>query len=46
MRENYVEFSKSDFELNDDKSIIQWVWKGLWDGVTAAMKHNAPMMGI
>lgn len=46
MRENYVEFSKSDFELNDDKSVIQWVWKGLWDGVTAAMKHNAPMMGI
>jgi hypothetical protein len=32
------------FELNDDRAVIQWVWKGLHDGAELASRTGAALM--
>lgn len=43
MRNDYKSFMRSDFTLSDERSLIQWVWRGLHDGAELAMS-GAPLM--
>ena len=46
MRSNLRKFSKSNFYLDNEDAVIQWVWYALVEGVALALKNNAPMSGI
>ena len=35
-----------DFKLSDDRSLIQWIWKGLYDGAELAIRNSTPMVGM
>ena len=45
MRSDLKAFYRSNFAIEDPTAIIQWVWKGLHDGVTLALQHGAPLVG-
>ena len=38
-------FYRSFDGLKDDQSCIQWVWRGLHDGASLAVKQKVPMLG-
>jgi len=46
MRADYGAFMRTRFELSDDRSIIQWVWRALRDGAELAMSRSSPMLGL
>jgi hypothetical protein len=46
MRADYGAFMRSRFELSDNRSVIQWVWRGLHDGAQLALSRSAPMLGV
>lgn len=41
MRADYKVFTRSGFEMSDERSIIQWVWKGLHDAAKLALNGSA-----
>jgi len=46
MRADYGAFMRSGFELSDDRSIIQWVWRGLHDSAELAISCSSPIIGM
>jgi len=39
-------FYRSFNGLDDEQSCIQWVWRGLYDATTLAVRSKLPMLGI
>jgi hypothetical protein len=46
MRADYRAFLRSGFELNDERTVLQWVWRGLQDGAEIAVSNSAPLLGM
>jgi len=46
MRADYIAFVRSGFALRDDRSIIQWIWRGLHDGAELAIRDSVPLLGM
>jgi len=46
MRADHGAFMRSGFELSDDRSIIQWVWRGLHDSAEMALSRSSPIFGM
>jgi hypothetical protein len=46
MRADVDAFMWSPFELSDDRSVIQWVWKGLHDSAELAISRLSPILGM
>ncbi|MCL5290244.1 MAG: hypothetical protein ACYC0Q_15130 [Eubacteriales bacterium] len=46
MKRDPKSFYLSDFSLEDENSILQWLWKALYDGATISIKESAPLIGI
>ena len=45
MRADIKKFYRSSFELDDEASIIQWIWKAIYDGAQIAIEHHAVLFG-
>jgi len=43
MRSDPNEFYKSEISL-DGNTVIQWVWKGLWDAAELSIQNSAPVL--
>jgi hypothetical protein len=41
MRSDIKAFCRSGFQLDDDASIIQWIWRALYDGPNTAIDNSA-----
>jgi hypothetical protein len=46
MRSDLEGFYRSQFSLSEESSIIQWVWKGLYDAALIAIRERAPIWGM
>jgi len=44
MRSDINVFYRSGFQLEDESSIIQWIWKALHDGAQLAIQTSAPLL--
>ena len=45
MRNNHREFYKLDVRL-DDRTLLQWIWKGLRDAAQLSLQHSAPVLSL
>jgi hypothetical protein len=45
MRADVKAFYRSGFQLEDEASIVQWIWKAFHDGAEIAIKRSAPLFG-
>jgi hypothetical protein len=43
MRRDLRAWLRSDFELRDERAIIQWVWRGLHEGAEAAIRTGSAL---
>lgn len=46
MRADYSAFMRSSFEISDERSILQWVWRGLHDGAELSLSGSALMLDM
>ncbi|RPJ62188.1 MAG: hypothetical protein EHM23_04055 [Acidobacteria bacterium] len=46
MRTNVKSFYRTGISVVPERAVLQWVWKGLHDGVECALEHHAPMAGL
>ncbi len=46
MRADYKAFMRSDFSLSDERILIQWIWRGLYDGAELGMNGAAVFLNM